>query len=128
MLLRSAASRSVLRSFISAPSSISRTPIRSTFSKAQLASPLSSVNVKRPQLLSLAAYRPISTSVQKYATLDGINRKHDEEEAAKKKLEANPDAVSVSSSTVPIIDLAQEKDIDMLKGVKADMVRTSMLF
>ncbi|KAH0564850.1 hypothetical protein GP486_001758 [Trichoglossum hirsutum] len=120
MLSRSAAGRSALRSFVSASSSISRTPVRSTFSKAQLASPLGYVNTRRPQLLSLVAYRPISASVQRYATLDGIDRTR-EEAAAKKKLEAIPAAASVSSSTVPIIDASQEKDIDMLKGIRTDM-------
>ncbi|KAH0544533.1 hypothetical protein FGG08_001305 [Glutinoglossum americanum] len=92
-MLRSGATRSVLRSLISTSSSISRTPIRSTFSKAQLISPLNSVNVKRPQLLSLIAYRPISVSVQRYTTID----KKPEELAN------------------------QEQDVDMLKGVRSDV-------
>jgi hypothetical protein len=86
-----------------------------------LASPLSSVKANRPQRLSLVAYRPISASVQRYATLDRIDRKH-EAALAKEKLEPHPDAVSASSSTVPVLELSEEKDIDMLKGVKADIV------
>jgi hypothetical protein len=52
--------------------------------------------------------------------VDGIDKQR-EEALAKKKLEAYPE---VGSSTVPVIELSEEKDVDMLKGVKADIVRT----
>jgi hypothetical protein len=120
MMLRSGAGRSALRSLVSAASSVSRTPVRSTFSKAQLVSPLGSASARRPQLLSLVAYRPISASVQRYASLGGIDRKH-EEALSKLKLQAHPDTVAAGPGA--ILDLPEEKDIDMLKGVKADMVR-----
>ncbi|KAI9770444.1 MAG: hypothetical protein M1840_003330 [Geoglossum simile] len=115
-MLRSGAGRSL----VSASSSVSRTPVRSAFSRAQLASPLSSIKANRPQLLSLVAYRPISASVQRYAIPDRIDRKY-EEALAKKKLEPHPDAVSASSSSVPVLELSEDKDVDMLKGVRADM-------
>ena len=70
----------------------------------------------------MVAYRPITASVQRYATLDPVDKKH-EEALAKEKLQPHPDAVSASSSTVPVLELSEEQDVDMLKGVKADIVR-----
>ena len=68
------------------------------------------------------------TLLQRYATAtkslsDKIDKKS-EAAIAKKTLEPHPDEVSVDSSVVQSIDMgsAKDRDVDMLAGVKADLV------
>jgi len=58
--------------------------------------------------------------------MDNIDVKN-EEKFAKEKLEAHPDVVSATSSTHPVFGEVgmredQEKDTDMMAGVKQDLV------
>lgn len=81
--------------------------------------------LKRSTALALTAYRPLSTSLQRYATtIDPIDKKH-EKEVAKQELEHHPEEVS-SVSTVHQVFHEKgtpdtEKDVDMLAGVYGDL-------
>jgi len=75
--------------------------------------------------LALTVHKPLSTSLQRYAVGDHIDRKHEAEVEAE-KLELHPEDVSTTSS----VHLAfhekgveePEKEEDMLAGVKSDLV------
>ena len=87
-----------------------------------------SISEKRPQCFSLAFHQLAVTSLQRYATAtkplsDRIDKKA-EAKIAKEKLEPHPEEVSLGSSVVHAMDMpsSKERDIDMLAGVKADLV------
>ena len=85
--------------------------------------------------LALVPHKPFSTSLQRYSThpgnpFDKIDKKH-EEAVEHEKIEAHPEEVSVSSSVHQVFHEKgveeEEKDEDMLAGVKADLVSFSCL-
>lgn len=90
--------------------------------------------LKRLTTLALTAYRPLSTSLQRYATTpahpespyDAIDKKH-EESVGKEELEPHPEEVSTASSVHQVFEEKgvpdTEKDEDMLAGVYSDIVR-----
>ena len=90
--------------------------------------------LKRPASLALTAYRPISTSLQRYATttaeppFEQVDRKH-EKAVAKEELELHPEEVSSDSTVHQVFHEKgvpdEEKEEDMLAGVYSDLVRTS---
>ena len=100
-----------------------RPPLRaSTRPSARSPAPL------RPSRLALTAFKPFTTSLQRYQTADHIDVKH-EKQVAKTPLERHPDEVSTTSSVHEIFheqgvdeSEAKEKDEDMLAGVKHDLV------
>ena len=81
--------------------------------------------------LALVPHKPFSTSLQRYAThpgnpFDKIDKKH-EEVVEHQKIEPHPEEVSASSTLHQVfgekgIEESEEKDEDMLAGVKADFV------
>ena len=82
--------------------------------------------------LALVLHKSFSTSIQRYSThpgnpIDKIDKKH-EEEVEREKLEVHPDEVSATSSVHEVFHEKgvpdEEKDIDMLAGIKSDLVRT----
>lgn len=82
----------------------------------------------RPSRLALTAFKPFTTSLQRYQTADHIDIKH-EKQVAKTPLEKRPEEVSTTSSVHEIfheqgVDESEvkEKDDDMLAGVKHDLV------
>jgi len=82
----------------------------------------------RPSSLALTAYKPFTTSLQRFQTGSAIDIKH-EKEVGKKPLEAHPDEVSTVSSVHQIfeekgVEEDADKGEDMLAGVKGDLVRT----
>ena len=90
--------------------------------------------LRNPRTVALALRRPFSTSLQRYAThpgnpFDKIDKKH-EEVLEREELEQHPEEVSTSSSTHQIFSEKgveePEKEEDMLAGVKADIVGSSL--
>ncbi|KAI4169348.1 MAG: hypothetical protein LQ343_005741 [Gyalolechia ehrenbergii] len=87
--------------------------------------------LKRSRSLALTAYRPLSTSLQRYATTtseapyDHIDKKH-EKEVANEELEHHPEEVSTTSSVHQVFHEKgvpdEEKDVDMLAGIYGDLV------
>ena len=82
--------------------------------------------------MALIPHKPFSTSIQRYSThpgnpFDKIDKKH-EHALEGEKLEVHPEEVSATSSVHQIFHEKgveeEEKDEDMLAGVKADFVRT----
>ena len=119
--------RSSLR-YVSSPSSRTTSNLAcSTTLRPITARPL---NLKKPVSSALTLHKPLSTSLQRYATSpgnpdDNINKKH-EEAAARQRLEPNPEEISATSSVHQIFEEKgveeAEKDEDMLAGVKEDLV------
>jgi hypothetical protein len=124
-MLRSTATRSLLKSFTKAPTAIS------SFSAASIqfrnASPLRQVNNNRPQV-RIAILRLTTTSLL-YATtkagppFDKIDEKA-EQKLAKKPLEAHPDEVSGGSSVRHVFEKGQGEGVkgdEMTGAIKADL-------
>ena len=89
------------------------------------------LTLRRPPVSALIVHRPLSTSLQRYAThpgnpFDKIDKKH-EEAVEHEQLPQHPEEVSSTSSVHEIFHEKgveeAEKDEDMLAGVKADLVR-----
>ena len=81
--------------------------------------------------MSMTAFKPFSTSLQRYASpYDKVDTKH-EDQVEHEKLEAHPDQVSTTSSVHQIFHEQgvedREKDEDMLAGVWSDWVSISCL-
>ncbi|CAF9922123.1 hypothetical protein IMSHALPRED_005351 [Imshaugia aleurites] len=113
-----------------------------SFTSARTTSNLAHASVLRKQVhrligaqsrapLALVPHKPFSTSLQRYATHPGnpfenkLDKKH-EEVVEKEKLEVHPEEVSESSSYHQLfhekgVEEKEEKDEDMLAGVKADL-------
>ena len=87
---------------------------------------------KRPVSLALTPHKPLSTSLQRYAAspFDKIDQKH-EEAVENEHLQPHPEQVSATSSVHEVFHEKgveeEEKDEDMLAGVKADLVGYSIL-
>jgi hypothetical protein len=124
-MLRSKATRSLLKSFTKAPTA------RSSFGAASIqfrnASPLRQVNNNRPQV-RIAIPRLTTTSLL-YATtkagppFDKIDEKA-EQKLAKEPLEAHPDEVSGGSSVRHVFEKGQRegaKGDEMTGAIKADL-------
>lgn len=129
-MLRSTATRSLLRSLASNPATLSPTsaaPIRQQL-RSQLCT-LSSAT--RPQALKPFTPKTLALvrwqSADRKAGMDEIN-KAQEAELQKQKLEAHPELVSSTSSTHPINSeigteaASREDQTEMMSGVKADLV------
>lgn len=81
----------------------------------------------RPSSLALTAYKPFTTSLQRFQTGSAIDIKH-EKEVGKQPLEAHPEEVSTVSSVHQMfeekgVEQVEDKGEDMLAGVKGDLVR-----
>jgi hypothetical protein len=106
-MLRSAATRSFIKSFAKAP--ISRTSYSATSAKFRNATPLRQLSNKRPQVLKSFG-RPTTISLL-YATKSGPPYDHIDPKAeaqfAKEKIKPHPDEVSSSSSVRHIFEKGQ---------------------
>lgn len=116
-MIRSGATRSVGRALrSSAPSIRAQIPPFTRTSPKSL----------RPSSLALTAYKPFTTSLQRYQTGDAIDVKH-EREVRKQTLEAHPEEVSTVSSVHQVFHEQgveeDDKGDDMLAGVKSELVR-----
>lgn len=92
------------------------------------------MSLRRPSSLALNPHKPISAALQRYATsvptgsgtpFDHIDKKH-EKKVAKSTIEPHPSDISSSSSVRHVLGEEgvedKERDVDMLAGVKADLV------
>lgn len=130
-MLRNQASRAVLRSLNAANAQHLRTSFNAASSKAPLTSRLCTLSSsKRPQNVATAMWKPISAVLsqrQRYASTqwDKPDIKM-EKEIAEKKLKPEPELVSSTSSIHPMFSEIgtpePEKETDMMKGIKQDMV------
>jgi len=127
-MLRTNAARAAFRALNTAPAAT-----RSSFATSQNAPRLvSQLSKSRPTALS----KPLSMALTRYQTSgqttggsltnpDKIDSRH-EQEVAKGKLRADPSIVSSTSSTHAVFgEVAtpeEEKDVDMMAGVKGDLV------
>ena len=133
-MIRNGAARSLSRC-ISRPTAF---PVRNCFPKPAKITPshssARSASFSRRSTLALTSHKPITFSLQRYATtttgppFDHIDKKT-EEEIAGEELEPRPEEVSTDSSVRHITREEgveeQERDTDMLAGVKSDLVGCS---
>lgn len=90
----------------------------------QWATQFGSMASRRPQISQLARKTPIKTTIsRRNVTKD---QKKAEERYAHEKLEPTPETVSTTSSIHPFLSEQgvenPQKDVDMMKGVKSDIV------
>ena len=123
-MLRTTATRSLVKSFAKVPTS------RSSYSAASAtfrnAAPRRQLSNKRPQVL--ASLPRSNTGAALFATnkagppYDKIDTKS-EKKVAESKLEPHPEAVSTASSAIPVFDRGHKKedDADMMAGIKSDV-------
>ncbi|KAI9821463.1 MAG: hypothetical protein M1832_003309 [Thelocarpon impressellum] len=130
-MLRTGASRSLLRSVTSAVRPLARTTHNGAFT-----GPSAALGLKRPGALALSAYKQASISLQRPATTAATTAYRIDHEAEKKygeRLFADEQAeeVTTDSSVRHVFEEPQsdvEKDTDMLAGVKADLVTIKETF
>lgn len=123
-MLRTTATRSLVKSFAKVPTS------RSSYSAASAtfrnASPLRQLSNKRPQVLASLPHPnrgPVLFATTKAGPpYDKIDTKS-EEKVAKAVLEPHPEAVSTASSAIPVLERGPKKedDADMMAGIKSDV-------
>lgn len=124
-MMRTGASRVLLRPFTcgrqTAPGlRFSHVPVAS-FSKPSLGS--TGLNVKRTESLALAAYRPKMSLMRTYASAayPGTTQSLEKEQQfAQKKIDDHPERLS---SNADIKAGEQEEDVDMMAGIRHDMVK-----
>lgn len=119
-MLRTTATRSLLRSFTHAPSA--RWAGRAASSQCRNAAPLRQWNSSRPQVLAAIA-RPSTTASFSATKLPDQIDTQAEERAAHAKIESNPEDVAGGSSVRHVFEEGQgEKGgPDMSAGIKADL-------
>ena len=125
-MLRNGATRSLTKSLFKFTTANLHSQIRATTRIAC---------VSKARLPALVAYQPASKPLRWYASthqttpVDHVDKKS-EAKVAKFELEHHPEIVSAESSVHPVFHEVgvedQEKDIDMLAGVKSDLVCPAM--
>ncbi|KAF2841935.1 hypothetical protein M501DRAFT_916024, partial [Patellaria atrata CBS 101060] len=124
-MFRSEASRALLRSLNNRPSQASRHAFIAPLSGAQRASQLCTWSSRRPQQITFATRKPITTILRRQAqTWDKPNIK-EEKELSKKPLEPHPELVSSTSSTHPVFGEVAEpnskNDTNTMKGIRGEI-------
>jgi len=133
-MLRKGAARSLGRSSLKPVTSTSRNSCTLLPLNARTTNTSLAVSRRHPSKLALNPHKPISAALQRYATsvptgpgtpFDHIDKKT-EGKVAKAVIEPHPSGVSPSSSVRHIVGEEgvedKERDVDMLAGVKADLV------
>ena len=127
MMLRSGGARAFARYAANSPlcSELANTSIRT-----RLHSLAHQSRVRAPSKLALSPFRPCSLALQRYAsTVDPLSQRS-EDKTGNTELEHHPEAVSTESSVRHVFHEEgveeQEKDVDMLAGIKSDLVRTTL--
>jgi hypothetical protein len=122
-MLRSTATRSLLKGFAKAPAA--RSSYTTASAKLRNATPLRQLNNKRPQALA-SLFRPTATSLL-YATkttgpYDPLDPK-EQKKVLESKIESHPEDVTTGSSVRHIFEEGQGKKEEdaMLGGIKADI-------
>lgn len=121
-MLRNSATR-FARS-ITAPTARPFAPAQRMGPTHQWATQFGSLASKRPQISQLARITPVKATVPRRNVTN--EQKQAEERYAHEKLEPTPETVSTTSTIHPILSEHgapnPEPDIDMMKGVKSDLV------
>ena len=131
-MLRSGATRSLTRSFLKPTTASSRHTSTIGLLRAQPQGSTLVSKFQRPSYLAVNLYKPISIALLRSASthpgtpFDHIDKKH-EKDVAKTEIEPHPEDVSTTSSVRQVMHEEgvedKERDVDMLAGVKADLVR-----
>ena len=129
-MLRSGAARSLTKSLVNFTGSTIRPEVNSALLHARGHSSKSVSCIRRVPPTALASFKPVSRVLQRCATTsppyDHIDKKK-EEGIAKTAIEPHPEEVSVDSTVRHVMREEgvedRERDVDMLAGVKADLVR-----
>lgn len=128
-MLRSRAARSFTKSLVSFTGSTIRPEVKNALLHARGHSHTSVSCIRRVPPTALAPFKPVSRVLQRSASTgppyDHIDKKK-EEGVAKTTIEPHPEEVSVDSTVRHVMREEgveeQERDTDMLAGVKADLV------
>lgn len=127
-MLRSGASRALLRTLSSAPASPVRLSYKAASHQLQWASKVSSLSRKRPQPLGVVPFKPISAAIVRHASqvIPGDPDRKAEEASAGKKIHSDPALVSTESSVHSVFSEVgtpePEPDTDMMAGIRSDLV------
>ena len=131
-MLRTTATRPILKGLFKVPSA------RSTYNIAATSTHVSikyrTLSSKRPQAITSSPFRPVTTSLLRYATAakppsDRID-KDAESKILEQKIGSQPAAVSAASVGHVFEGKAGEKkdhDTDMMVGIRADIVCFSLI-
>ncbi|TVY40934.1 hypothetical protein LOCC1_G007555 [Lachnellula occidentalis] len=123
-MLRTTATRSLVKSFAKAPTS--RSSYSAASSAFRNAAPLRQLSNKRPQVLASLPrpnIGPVLFATNKAGPPYDVIDTKSEEKVAEKELEAHPETVSTASSAIPVLERGPQKpdDADMMAGIKADV-------
>ena len=134
-MLRTGAVRSVAHSFVKATTPVSRTNLVQSVLKRQLYTNAKTSSFRSASTVALTLHKPQTKALLRYSSsnvkdeppYDHINAKQ-EDKYAHEKMEVHPESVSAQSSVRSVSGEEgveeQEKDVDMMAGVKADLVRS----
>ena len=137
-MIRTVAARSISQFISKQARSATRSVVSQSVARhTRLQSSALNQNFRHPSCIALTTGRPVSLALQRYATTtagppyDRIDEKT-EAKIAREELEARPDEVSTGSSVRHVTHEVgveeQERDIDMLAGVKSDLVSSPLGF
>ncbi|KAF1991843.1 hypothetical protein K402DRAFT_388386 [Aulographum hederae CBS 113979] len=133
-MLRTPASRAVLRSLSSASPRSQRPILHRVSPQVQWSSQLCTLSATRPQAVALAASKTVANTFARQLVTSRVNHADikAEKELGKQKLEPHPELVSSTSSIHPIsgeVGVKEpEKEPDMLAGMKGDLKTISETF
>jgi hypothetical protein len=123
-MLRTGASRLALRS-IAAPTARPASRLVNRAPSAQWTTEFSSLCSKRPSVPPMAQFKPIQAAVSR-RTLAAKIDKEAEKKYAQEKIKPTPELVSTTSSVHSMFTEVgtpePERDIDMMAGIKHDVV------
>ncbi|KAL9119620.1 MAG: hypothetical protein Q9187_003826 [Circinaria calcarea] len=129
-MLPSRAARSLTKSLVNLTGPTVRPEVNNALLYVRSRSGTSVSCTRRVPPTALTPFKPVSRVLQRYASTtspyDHIDKRK-EEGVAKMHIEPHPEAVSVDSTVRHVMREEgvedQERDIDMLAGVKSDLVR-----
>ena len=131
-MLRTGAPRALKRSILNAKPSNTQAGSPNASSKLPSYSKARSVSFKRSSRLALSLHKPASTALLRYGfhtagpRHDEVDIKH-EKELRGKKLKPHPERVSETSTVHPVFSEVgvpeEEQDVDMMAGLRSDLVR-----
>ncbi|MCJ1294225.1 hypothetical protein MMC34_005782 [Xylographa carneopallida] len=129
-MLRTGTTRALTRSLLGSPTASSRHTSTISLLHAQIQSRTRQSQLRRPSSSAIGQYQQSSTALGRYASthpgtpFDHIDKKH-EKDVAKVAIEPHPEDVSTLSSVRQVMHEEgvedQERDVDMLAGVKSDL-------
>ena len=127
-MLRSGVSRSAFRALSSASSTASS---RTSFTASQFSSKLCTLSRERPMALAKPLTMALARHQSQGPPYDRVDASA-EKKLAEKRLKGSPETVSSTSSTHALfaevgVEEKQEKDTDMMAGVKSDLVGNSSI-